>query len=174
MMVKNIIALIGLSLLLIQCSKDKEEAPFFDGLYLEYKLGNKGKKTYNVSISNKKGFKVIEIEQWPIFDDEVEEYSVDLYGKVYSSGAYKGEFSPIWIPVNKMKVGNTFDGGFLVSRLDNWKRWEVMVVKAPIGRTEIYHDLTTGFLVGMVTTSVSGTTKTVLVDTNADIPVGGK
>jgi hypothetical protein len=170
--------LLGILLLLIlsQCSKYKEEAPFFDGLYLEYKLGRKGKKTYNVSISENKGFKIIETEKYPNLNDEVEEYLVDNYGKVYksSSGGYKGYFSPIWIPANEMKAGDTFGDGLTVSRVDKWKKWEVLVVKVPIGKIEVFYEINSGFWVGTIGRTATGATEFVLFNTNADIPVSDK
>lgn len=158
--------LVAISLLLIlpQCSKYKEKVPFFDGLYLEYHSKGSIYK-YDISKIGKK-FKINMVKESSVLKDRKKEFIVNGHG--IRQG--QGEFSLIWISVNELEVGDTFDGGFTVARLDNWKDWEVMVVKAPMGNQKIFYEVNTGFLVGWTGRSVSGLTELVLVDTNADIP----
>jgi hypothetical protein len=164
---RGLTTLLGVLLLLVlsQCSKYKEPAPFFDGLYLEYH-GKSSVEKYNIT-EDGSNFKVNMVQDFSVLRDEKKEFTVNDHGIRKDSG----EFSNIWISVKELKIGDSFDGGFLVTRLDTWKEWEVMVVKAPLGRQEIFHEMNTGFLVGWTATSVSGTTELVLVDTNADIPI---
>jgi len=173
-----LIFIISLSLLLLSCSERyKEPAPFFDDLYLEYKLGSV-RTIYNVEKIDNNHFKIIEKTPWEVFEDEIEEYFVDFYGKVYKSSFkdWEGGFSPIWIPAYAMEIGDTFDEGYQVIRKDTWKKWNVAVVKRQslLGEAEFYYEINTGFWVGyfakVPTLSRKEHTK-VLVNTNADIPV---
>jgi hypothetical protein len=177
-MLKNgviILFLVTLPVLLLSCSDGyKEQAPFFDGLYLEYSLG--GISTiYNVKVIDKNRFKITETQKWTALGDEVEEYFVDAYGKVYKSSSkdYKGGFSPIWIPADLMQIGDTFDEGYQVARKDKWQKWNVVVVRSPfpVGETELYYESNTGFFVGFFGRLGANEGTKVLVNTNAKIPV---
>jgi hypothetical protein len=97
---------------------------------------------------------------------------VNKYGKVYQTNGRKkriGKFSPIWIPVHKMEIGDKFDGRNLVDREDKWEKWKVLVVKDIPTGVEDYYEINTGYLVGSVAKSPRGG-KIILVNTNADIP----
>jgi len=171
---KSFIILLGvvLPLIFLHCTKYKESAPFFDGLFLEYKLGAL-RITYNVYVLDNNKFKIIETEKARVLSDDVEELFVDAYGRVYKSSFedYEDGFSPIWIPANQMQIGDTFDDGYTVLREDSWKKWKVLVVKNPLIEEERYYDLNTGYWVGAFARTTRGTGEIILVDTNSGIPV---
>lgn len=158
-----------LTLVLWQCSKYKEEAPFFDGLFLEYRYG--GLRTiYNVQVLEDHKFRIVETEKSRIMPDRVQELYVDTHGRFYKSSKKgdSGAFSPIWLPVHEMKIGETFDGDNAVVKKDKWKIWDVLVIKNPLYNAEGYYDLNTGYLVGGSARSATGTSgEEVLVNTNA-------
>lgn len=169
-----VFVLVVLSLLLLCCSERYNElAPFFDGLHLEYKFGSI-QIIYSVQALDNK-FKIIERRKRSPLSDAIEEYFVDIYGKVYKSSSkdYKGKFSPIWIPAYVMQIGDTFDGVHQVIRKEQWRKWKVVVVRVPttLGETELYYESNTGFLVGFFATMGRSEGTQVLVNTNADIPV---
>lgn len=167
-----ILAFLLLSVLL-GCSKYKEPAPFADGMYFEYRLGSIA-TTFNIHALDNGQFEIIEIRKRGILSDKRKELYIDTYGRVYESSfePYEGIFSPLWIPVHKMDIGDTFDGGYTVARKEKWRKWEVLVVKDPHVQEERYFDLETGFWVGSFAKTATGRTGVeVLVNTNAGIPV---
>ena len=166
------IILITISLVLPCCTKYKEPVPFRDGLFLEYDVGSNKKITYTFQISNSNQFKITETRKRKVLDDDIEELYVGKYGKVRKSSfkPFEGKFSPVWIPVQKMSIGDTFDGGFLVARKDTWRQWQVLVIKDPRFDAEEYFEINTGYFVGSVTRTAVGTGEFVLISTNADIP----
>lgn len=172
--IKNLFVLILLGILLplilLNCTKYNEKAPFFDGLYFEYDI--KGKRiTYNLYALDNEKYKIIRTEKSKVFGNKIRELFVDVYGKVYKSTykRYKGKFSPIWIPVHEMEIGNSFDGSNIVARKDKWREWEVLVTKDTVIEEEQYFEFNTGFLVG-VKGRLGMSYEVVLVNTNADIP----
>ncbi|HDH00698.1 MAG TPA: hypothetical protein ENG80_02675 [Nitrospirae bacterium] len=174
---KNLILLIvvSLPLFLMACNKYKEEAPFFDGLFLEYSSSGIP-VTYEVSVTDNNEFKITETKKHKVFDDEIELYHVDAQGIVVK-GSWKeseGYFSPIWIPINEMEVGDTFkyNGGdkYKIVKKDRWKKWNVLVIKGMTLGEERYFDLNTGFWVGLHGKGMGRAVTIVLTDTNADIP----
>ncbi len=167
-----LLLIIILPLILLQCTKYKEESPFFDGLFLEYDRGGGSRTIYNVQVLENYRFKITETRKREPLSDDVEELFVDSYGRVYKSSFedYEGGFSPIWIPVHEMEIGDTFDDGYAVLREDTWKKWKVLVVKNPIVEEERYYDLNTGYWVGLFAKTPMGVVAFVLVNTNADIP----
>jgi len=151
--------------ILASCST--EPAPFKDGMYLEYRRTDGSPSYFKIAAIGNKGYKIIETrKRGPILSDDVEEMFVDIYGVVYKSSfePYEGEFSPIWIPVKKFKVGDTVNRVFHVVRKDRWKQWEVLVLEGSLGG-EYYYDLKTGFKVGISGRRV----EIVLVATNAPV-----
>ncbi len=167
-----LLLIISLPLILLHCTKYKEEAPFFEGLFLEYDWGGGTREKYNVHVIDNNRFKITETRKREPLSDDVEEFLVDAYGKVYKSSyrPYKGKFSPIWIPAHKMEIGDTFDGRKLVERKDKWEKWEVLVVKDTPTGGESYFELNTGYLVGSFAKTAIGVGKIILLSTNADIP----
>ncbi len=164
---------LGVSLLLIlsNCTKYNEEAPFFNELFLEYDV--MGYATiYNVETLDDNQFKITETEKRGPLSDDIEELFVDEYGKVYKSTFkdYEGKFSPIWIPVHEMEIGDTFNNGYKVIRREQWKKWEVFVIQNPLFPEERYFDTNTGYRVGAEGKAKLGRYKAVLINTNADIP----
>jgi hypothetical protein len=168
---KFVLLLIFLSL--IYCTKYKEKAPFFDGLKLEYMQGSI-KTIYMVEVLKNNRFKIISIRKREPLSDDVDEFFVDAYGTVKESSFkdYVGGFSPIWLPVHDMDIGDTFDDGYTVLRKDHWKKWEVMAIKNPILDEESYFDLNSGYSVGAKGKNAGGYEE-FLVATNANIPVEG-
>jgi hypothetical protein len=72
-----------------------------------------------------------------------------------------------------MQIGDTFNGGHQVIRKEQWRKWNVVVVRVPttLGETELYYESNTGFLVGYFGRLGKSEGTGVLVNTNADIPV---
>ncbi len=154
------------------CTKKyNEPAPFFDGLFLEYRAGSI-RRVYNIQVLDNNQFKIVETEKSKILISDVEELLVDTYGKVYESTykEYKGKISPIWVPAHKMEIGDIFDGQTVI-RKEKWKKWEVLVIKDPTFEVERYFELNTGFWVGSFARTPIGASEVVLVNTNANIPV---
>jgi hypothetical protein len=152
-----------------------ETPPFFDKLFLEYKFNAESYlTTYQVEALARGRFRIIETEKRGVLGDDVEEFFVDAYGKVYESSfkSYEGHFSPIWLPVHQMKIGDVFEG-LLVDRKDRWKNWDVLIIKHKLAQAEEYYELNTGFFVGAFARTAVGSGGNVLVETNADIPVEG-
>lgn len=166
-----LLLIVSLPLIFIHCTKYKEPAPFFDGLFFEYDVGASKRIIYNVQVLDNNQFKITETRKRRVLSDDIEELFVDAHGKVYKSTfkPYKGKFSPIWIPVHVMEIGDTFDGGYVVTRKDKWEKWEVLVIKEPVVREERYYDLNTGYWVGLFAKTPMGVITFVLVNTNADI-----
>lgn len=154
--------------ILAHCSGYKEPAPFKDGMYLEYMHPDGSPESYKIEAIGSKGYKIVEtLKGGPVSFDNVKEMFVDIYGMVYKSSfePYEGGFSPIWIPVNKFKVGDAVPYAYThtrVARKDRWKKWEVLVLEGDIGG-EYYYDLKTGFSVGLRGRGV----EVILVNTNA-------
>ncbi len=160
-----------LPVILMGCTnKYDEEAPFFDGLSLEYGVGAQ-RVIYSVHALENKKFKMVRAEKREPLSDNVEELYIKTNGQVYKSTykGFEGKFSPIWLPIVKMKVGDTFDGGKLVERKDKWGRWNVLVVQETSVGVTHYYDLATGFLVGEEASTLRGNSKVVLINTNANI-----
>jgi hypothetical protein len=165
-----ITSLVIVFLSLISCSKYEETVPFSDGLFLEYNTG--GISTiFSFERLENFNYKIIETETRKPLRDKVTELFVDNYGIVYKSSFkdYEGGFSPVWIPIYAMKVGDSYDEGYKVSRKDRWKKWDVMVIKNPIIKEEQYFEINTGYLVG-AKGKFGLSYELVLVNTNADIP----
>ncbi|KPK02137.1 MAG: hypothetical protein AMK71_03350 [Nitrospira bacterium SG8_35_4] len=152
--------------LMTACSKYEEPAPFFDGLFLDYKIGEI-KRIFNFNIIDNNSFKIVKTDVDDVLGNTSIELFIDGNGRVYKSNSskYEGKYSLVWIPVHQMKIGDTFDDGYKVLRKDKWKKWEVLVIKNPIYNEEQYFELNTGYLVG-----VKGSVEVNLVNTNADIP----
>ncbi len=166
---------LGVSLLLIlsNCTKYKEEAPFFEGLILEYgERGVDGRYIYEINSLDDNGFKITEKEKWKALKFKPAVMMVKANGRVYESNKkrYKNKFSPIWIPVNEMDIGDKFDGRNIVERKAKWEKWDVLVVKDIPTGAEDYYELNTGYLVGSYAKTAIGVGKIVLLNTNADIP----
>jgi hypothetical protein len=160
-------------LVVLHCSKYKELAPFFDGLFMKYEIGGIS-TSYEVNKTDDNRYKIMETrKRGKVLGDKTHELQVDSYGRVYESTfePYEDKFSPIWIPVNTMEIGDAFDGRKVVVRKDRWKKWEVLVIKDTLTQSESYFESQTGFWVGSFAKTAVGSGEMVLVDTNADIPV---
>ncbi len=161
-----------LPLILLQCTQYNEETPFFNGLFLEYDVGSGYKLIYNIYVLDNNKYKIIETDETGILGKEVEELLVNSFGKVYESSkkSYKGKFSPIWIPVHEIEIGDTIDGRHIAIKKDKWEKWDVMVLKDIAAEAESYYDLNTGYWVGSFAKTAVGVGKIILINTNADIP----
>ena len=166
------VLIIVLLQLIISCTSYEEIAPFFDGLFLEYAGNGKPYLTYKVNVVEDYKFKIIETDKLYTTERGKVELFVDSYGKVYESREkrYIGRFSPIWIPVHEMKIGDTFDKRNFVERNEKWERWDVLVVKDTPTGAESYYDINTGYWVGGIGRTSAGSSKLILINTNADIP----
>jgi hypothetical protein len=171
-----------LTLLLLSCSERyKEPAPFFDKLHLEYEFvyysplaGEGSNKTiYDVQKLDNNHYKIIRVEKGSALKDEIDEFFVDAYGRVYKSSSkdYQGGFSPIWIPAYLMDIGDSVYGDDQVIKRDKWEKWNVVVVRSTFLNQQKYYEIKTGFLVGASAEFAGHTGTEVLVNTNANIPV---
>ncbi len=166
-----LLLIVSLQLTFWHCTKYKEPVPFFDGMFLEYSSGHI-QKIYNFQELEDLEFKIIKTEKMKALGDSITNFLVDIYGKVYESSTkgYEGKFSPIWIPVNLMEIGDSFDGKYTVLRRDRYRKWDVLVIKAIEFNVEHYFEINTGYLVGVK--GIFGRAfEYFLVNTNADIPV---
>ena len=129
-----VVSVIFLFLFLAGCSnKPKELAPFFDGLFLKYTRESSIKReiAFNVEALSDGEFQIIETATPKLIGDKIDKMQVDRFGRVYKSTfePYEGKFSPIWIPVTKLKINGKFDGRKKLVRIEPWREWEVAVVK---------------------------------------------
>jgi hypothetical protein len=150
----------------------KEPIPFFDGLYLVYKLGSTT-ETYKVRLLNSGEFEVIETEQFEDLELEEVKMIVDPYGKVKSRVkdgkiCKKGYKIHLWLPKCYRKEGASREGFCVINRA-HWEKWDVWVAKDEMGVC-YYYEANTGFFVGWEVSTQIGRGKLVLVNTNADIP----
>ncbi len=161
-----VIFLIGFS----SCTRYEEPVPFFDGLFLEYGTGLL-RNIYNFEELEDYRFKIVETEKLGRLGDLTTDFYVDKYGYVYesSNGSFEGKLSPVWIPVNMMEIGDSFDGKYTVLRKDRYRKWDVLVIKAIEFDVEHYFEINTGYLVG-VKGKFGRAFEYFLVKTNADIP----
>ena len=164
------IFILSLPMILLSCNKYEEPVPFSDGLLLEYSISGQ-KIIFSFERLEDFNYKITRTEIRKPLKDKVREMYVDNYGIVYKSSfkAYEGGFSFVWIPIHSMKVGDSYNEGYKVSRKDRWKKWDVMVIKNPIIKEERYFEINTGYLVGVKGKS-RRSYELVLVNTNADIP----
>ena len=168
----------SIGLLLTHCSNYKEHVPFSDGLHFEYQTKINRSiyiDKYDIQRLEKGNFKITQMSFSDVRPgrEDIETFHVNAYGRVYKTSrkAYDGIFSPIWIPVNTLRVGDKYDDGFTILRRDKWKGWDVLVSKNPLFEMETYFDQHTGFMVGAFIKSGAGSSDLVLVNTNAGIPV---
>jgi hypothetical protein len=175
-----------------QCS-EKEPAPFFDGLYLEYDvlktfktrdeamLDFEGTKehstvTYTVEATDKGKYTVTQNDRGKILSLKRVSH-VDEYGMAKELRNYV----QFWIPVTGLDTGDALYDNFRVIRKERWKGCDVLVFKdesiPDISAAEWYYDERTGFMVGkkahLGVKKVVGSQEQdwVLIDTNADIPI---
>jgi hypothetical protein len=161
-------------LIFVGCNKYNEEVPFFDNLFLEYDTSpGHYKLIYKVNILSDSNYKILKTHTGYKTDAGKTEIYVNKYGKGYKSSEsrYEGVFSPIWIPVHEVEIGDTLNEIKVVDRKDKWEKWEVLVVKdTRFTLAEDYYDLNTGYMVGGFARTPRGAGKLVLAKTNADIP----
>lgn len=179
------------ALVLLQCTKVTEQAPFFDGLYLKYhetfgdsekpdgliwsrEIEYKFKKTkkgdfqiYQVVTTQriKKLNKKIEPVPYPLIGDDL---TIDQKGKVLKGGNnldFVNDYtSSLWLPFDKRKIGaEVIEKISKVGQEIKWAGQDVWPVKGLLGDVH-YYDLKTGFLVGAE--NFKGKLKMVLIDTN--------
>ncbi len=193
---KGLILLIAISIpfIFLHCTKYKEEAPFFDGLYLKYyevfaKSQNpediiwtrdivyrfKQTEDGNFHISQKvhtqkgKRWKLeLELIPYPQVGDDL---TIDKKGIVLKGGDgfmnfINGYPSSLWLPSDKRKEGDeVIEAIRKVEEKTRWKGWEVLPVKGMLGDRR-YYDVNTGILVGVE--YIKGL-KTALIDTNLKV-----
>jgi hypothetical protein len=171
--------------------KNKEMAPFFDGLYFKYEVSATSGNSEDVFKVKKMngGYEVILDEFYGSHNvGEIVKNIVDLYGVIKEKPIrarkaskrtkkikwLKGRRICIWIPLEEIKIGSKFEtslGNYRVIEQKNWEDWKVWMLKDGSGN-ESYYDRGTGFLVGSKSISLQmvGSMKRILIDTNADIP----
>jgi hypothetical protein len=163
---------IAISALLLSCSRYEEQAPFSDGLYFKYYGNGRPYLTFSVETLDDKNYKVTRDDAFKKSKVGITEMYVDSNGIVYKSSKnrFEDKFSPIWIPVNEIKIGDEIYNGDIATRKDRWKSWEVLVIKKIDSNTERYFDINTGYWVGLFGTGARGAVTIELVETNVDIP----
>ena len=170
--------------------KNREIAPFLDGMYFKYKvITNSG--------SHEELFTIKEMcSEYEIIDEElyrspklgkIVKHTVDQYGVIKGKSIrtrkaskktkkikkLKGRRICIWISPDEMQVGKKLEtslGNFRIIEKATWEKWNVWVLKDSHGNKSFY-DRETGFYVGIQSISggLIGSMKTILIDTNADI-----
>jgi len=166
----HIILIILSQLIFVYCSENKELAPFLDGDAFEYKSNNI-RVLYKVHTHDDGTFKITKTEKYRALQDKIEEFFLNPYGIVYKStlDKYKGNFSPLWIPINTINIGDTFNSGYSAERKTRWKHWEVIVIKNPRVNEERFYEVNTGYFVGL-RGNVGRSYNLILNYANADIP----
>jgi len=172
------------------CQKRGDLAPFFDGLYFKYNnILNTG-NTYTIYTIKKvdSEYNVIEERLTPVFPETIN-HIVDLYGFIKKSTKIKetsketkdlkfnkGRRIAFWIPPKELQINKRFSTSLSgrstcrVIEKKSWNKWSVLVSEDEVG-AEFYYDIKTGFLVGChVSIPLVGSRKTILIETNADIP----
>ena len=163
-----------------------EPAPFFNELYFKYKEGTIG-NNYIMYRLNEIGskYEIIKEDISPTFPGTTK-YMVDLWGfikkapivtrtkrKWTKSKSWIGTRIGIWLPTSELLAGNKLTTSIIgkcrVEEKTIWEKWEVWLLKDGLGN-EYYYDVKTGFWVGCNIHNISGGKKTILIDTNADIP----
>ncbi len=154
----------------LSCTNDNEPAPFFDGLYLKYDA-NRIQYLYHFKETENYQYTIVKTEQRKPLNDKTTEFHVDTYGKVSksSNGKFEGKLSPVWIPVKKIEVGDHIDGKYKVLRNEQYKKWNVWVLKTIEFDVEHYFEIMTGYLVG-VKGKFGMAFEYYLTSSNADIP----
>lgn len=175
-----------LSVCLFHCTKNREEVPLFDGMYLTYKdMSSCWEETYQVSNIGEGKYKLLKKKGCPggneILQSPVKEYFFDKYGRISKSTDERrvGKRIDIWIPPSELD-GSSVPPSFGAS--DNeverkaWEKWDVLAIKSKSMPVEIFYDVKTGFEVGWHTGEMPGILSSthVLVDTNTNIPTAEK
>ena len=174
------------------CSKHDEPVPFFDGLHLKYKV--KGARMLGFSNSRRIYEVRADHEHFNVTNyvegdqEDVREIIVDRsgrikrktsFGSIFSSlgpnasdakNRAKGTFSSLWLPTHVLKIGDRISDSRIV-REEKWRKWEVMVLREPTFRSEMYYHKESGYWVGMKGRAFGTRVQMVLVETNADIVV---
>ena len=169
--IKRILFLILIpTIFIIHCSKYNELAPLHGDELFEYKYNNII-ITFSVHSTDNNGFKITRTEHYRGLNDKTDELLVDKYGvvKKSTSNKYIGKYSPLWIPVNSMNIGDKFNDGFSILRKEKWKDWEVFVIKNPKINEERYFEATYGYFVG-AKGKVNRNYELILTNTNAYLP----
>jgi len=184
----------SLFLIFLSCSKNKEPAPFFDGLFLTYQevfgSSEKGedifwtrKITYHFKQMKDNTFKISEdvktqrgkrlkkgIKPVPYpgigTDVIVDERGIVVKGAASVNFFIEGYPSYLWLPYAKRKTGEVIIKVVSkVGKRTRWRGWEVWPVSFGDSKLHVdYYDADTGILVGKQTNE--GKVFTMLVDTN--------
>ncbi len=179
-------------LLTTGCQKKYSElVPFFDGMYFKYKvITNSGSHEEIFSIKEENSeYKILKEDVYKSHIlEEIVTHVVDCYGVIKEKPVrtmktskrtkildkLKGRRICIWIPPDEMQVGKKLEtslGNFRIIEKATWEKWNVWVLKDSHGNKSFY-DRETGFYLGIQSISggLIGSMKTILIDTNADIP----
>jgi hypothetical protein len=180
-------------LLSIGCQKINEQAPFFDGFYLnysevfgdpnnsediiwtrviEYRFKKLEDGNFHISqeVSTHEGKileKKVEPTTFPMVGDDL---SIDNKGIVLKGGDlinFINEHpSYLWLPFDKRKKGTAVIENILkVQKRMRWEDWDVLLVKGILGN-HFYYEMKTGILVG--TENLNGKLRMKLVDSNQE------
>lgn len=178
-------------MIFLHCTRYKEPAPFFDGLYLKYhevfgKSENPEDIIWTRDIeyrfrqlegSNFHISQVVDTKRDKNLDVKIEptpypqvgaDLTIDQQGNVLKGGNnfyfVNGYPVYLWLPPDKRKVGTEVITAIRkVEEKTKWKGRDVWPVKGMLGDT-YYYDLNTGFLIGAE--NLKGKLKMTLTDTN--------
>jgi len=158
------------------CAKDKGPAFVFDGLYLEYTVGEDD--TCRLEFT-KVGDDLFLMKRDPedcgVKPDGMAGGEMRVTGRLESEDGKRlnwGEYINLWIPPDVRKVGThtIYGGREEVIAVEQWQDWQVAIVHGKIALLEgkWYYDVKTGFLVGFERT-FAGESHLILhlTDTNA-------
>lgn len=168
------------------CSENTREggksakAPFSDGLYFKYDVigssGAHGHQTYTVESIKAETYKIT-MENYTHIPDGRQLLVMDRIFIVDENGivkgcelrSYKGGYSPLWLPVGRLKVGEYLrDAGMKVFEKTTWKGWEAYRISDKPDSINFYYELDQGFLVGTGGTGLR--LDLTLIENNAGIP----
>lgn len=183
--------IVSVPLIFLHCTKYKEPAPFFDGLYLKYyEVFAKSRNAENIiwtrdivytfkqtddgsfhisqKVNTQRSKRLDKKIETPPYPQVGEDLTISTKGIVLKGGDnfnfVDGYPSYLWLPLDKRKEGTeVIEVIRKVGDKTRWSGWEVWPVKGMIGDMH-YYDINTGILVG--TESLVGNLKMILIDTN--------
>jgi hypothetical protein len=172
---RSVVSLLAaLSFLVPACGDGDEEAPFRDGMHLQYEFGI-GVDAALIDVHVKKdGDEHWAIEIQAVDDEEEREPTtirVDRFGKTPSGNVARLLGPPLWLPPGMREAGEAVvDDGSLSIRTKGktWNGYDVLVAggAAGLGMVEWYFHKDTGFLVGTYAESMGSAMQMKLVKSN--------
>ena len=166
----------------LHCSRSDHPAPFFNGMYLEFKdpnniQGSVPRIIYKLNSIDNASFKMSVDSYYSSGTSDNREFVVSRYGILSGnfigkiSGSIKGVYSNVWIPMHNITVGKNLGEGFSIEKIENWYGWKVYVVGNNMQPSKEYYEIQSGLLVGFGGPVGTDRVEFILVDTNANLSV---